>query len=296
LRNPGFQQGDASGSCRLKSYHHVAYNPSARYNENVHSDPLFRKNNRPGHPDAMGGGGGAQSFISRRSHTTRYVIVNEHEARKKMMRSSSRLPRHYRVDEPGDIVELYPRHIKRYSVRTPQRSHQSHLSEEEEEEEGKGARKGSFSQTHRPRSLSDLHQPARFYIGDKVDSQLSIAKDMAKGRYGVYEDDCRVEWEDMTSRSRPRTHIKSIEPPERHSEPQVKPKLKHKLEPSLTESDSASIASSSDQQNSSTDQYIQVIHNKEKYLKSSGKLTKKKSKASIDLNVSGSNELVCSNV
>ncbi|XP_066557589.1 transmembrane channel-like protein 3 [Amia ocellicauda] len=295
-RNPGFQQGDASGSCRLKSYHHVAYNPSARYNENVHSDPLFRKNNRPGHPDAMGGGGGAQSFISRRSHTTRYVIVNEHEARKKMMRSSSRLPRHYRVDEPGDIVELYPRHIKRYSVRTPQRSHQSHLSEEEEEEEGKGARKGSFSQTHRPRSLSDLHQPARFYIGDKVDSQLSIAKDMAKGRYGVYEDDCRVEWEDMTSRSRPRTHIKSIEPPERHSEPQVKPKLKHKLEPSLTESDSASIASSSDQQNSSTDQYIQVIHNKEKYLKSSGKLTKKKSKASIDLNVSGSNELVCSNV
>lgn len=82
-------------------------------------------------------------------------------------------------------------------------------------------------------------------------------------------------------------------------ESHVKPKTKPKLDPSLTESDSASLASSSDQQNSSTDQYIQVIHNKERYLKSDtrqGKLAKKKSKTSFDLNASDSNDLVCSNV
>ncbi|XP_069046567.1 transmembrane channel-like protein 3 [Lepisosteus oculatus] len=293
--------GGASGSCKSKSYHHVAYNPSSRYTENVHSDPLFRKSIRPMHPEALGGGGGggggAQGFSSRRSHTTRYVIVNEHEARKKLLRSSTRIPRHYRVDEPGGIVELYPRHIKRYSIQTPQRSRQPHLSEEEEEEEEvKKVRRGSFIQTHRPRSLSDLHQPARFYIGEKVESHHSLVKDLMKSCYGFYEDGCEVEWEDAASRPRSRTNVRAADPLEQHPEPPVKPKLKHKADPCLTESDSASIASSSDQQNSSTDQYIQVIHSKEKYLKPTGKLAKKKSKANIDFNVSGSNELICSNV
>uniref|UniRef100_W5N5A8 Transmembrane channel-like protein n=1 Tax=Lepisosteus oculatus TaxID=7918 RepID=W5N5A8_LEPOC len=299
-RHPGFLHGGASGSCKSKSYHHVAYNPSSRYTENVHSDPLFRKSIRPMHPEALGGGGGgggAQGFSSRRSHTTRYVIVNEHEARKKLLRSSTRIPRHYRVDEPGGIVELYPRHIKRYSIQTPQRSRQPHLSEEEEEEEEvKKVRRGSFIQTHRPRSLSDLHQPARFYIGEKVESHHSLVKDLMKSCYGFYEDGCEVEWEDAASRPRSRTNVRAADPLEQHPEPPVKPKLKHKADPCLTESDSASIASSSDQQNSSTDQYIQVIHSKEKYLKPTGKLAKKKSKANIDFNVSGSNELICSNV
>ncbi|KAI4830087.1 hypothetical protein KUCAC02_001740 [Chaenocephalus aceratus] len=84
-----------------------------------------------------------------------------------------------------------------------------------------------------------------------------------------------------------------------HMESHVKPKTRPKLEPPLTESDSASLASSSDQQNSSTDQYIQVIHNKDHYLKSEarqGKQAKKKSKASFDLNVTESKDLVYSNV
>ncbi|KAK1160790.1 transmembrane channel-like protein 3 [Acipenser oxyrinchus oxyrinchus] len=296
-RHPGALQGGASGACRSKSYHNVVYNPSSRFTENVHSDPLFRKSIRPVHPEAMGGGG-AQGFISRRAQTTRYVIVNEHEARKKLLRSSTRILRHYRMEEPGDIVELYPKNIKRYAVRTPKRSHQPHVSEEEEEEEAAagGMRRGSLSRSHRPRSLSDLHQPARFYIGDSVGSQLAITKGLAKVRYGAYEDNCEMDWEDTVSQFRSRTKIRSMEQVERHPELHVKPKTKHKVEPSLTESDSASIASSSDQQNSSTDQYIQVIHNKEKYLKPSSKLTKKKSKTSVDLNVSGSSELICSNV
>uniref|UniRef100_A0A6Q2YBA5 Transmembrane channel-like protein n=1 Tax=Esox lucius TaxID=8010 RepID=A0A6Q2YBA5_ESOLU len=275
----------------------LAYNPPTRYSsENIHSDPLYRKTSRAVHPAEAAGTVTAQSYAGRRAHTTRYVIVNEHEARKKLLRSATRIPRHFRMEEPvGEIVELIPRNIKRYTPRVPyghsHRSHptQPHLSEEEEEEEGGGkreARRGSFGQTHRPRSLSDLHQPARFYIGERVDSQLSmVPKDSSA---------------DFPPATPPARQTQSPARQTQRLEPRIKPKTSRSvLEPSLTESDSASLASSSDQQNSSTDQYIQVIHNKEKYLKSEarqGKLAKKKSKASIDLSVPDSKELVCSNV
>uniref|UniRef100_A0A671K8T8 Transmembrane channel-like protein n=1 Tax=Sinocyclocheilus anshuiensis TaxID=1608454 RepID=A0A671K8T8_9TELE len=273
------------GSCSSKSYHNMAYNPCARYAENIHSDPPFRKTLQPirNEPGVIT----AQSYAGRRAHTTRYIIVNEHEARKKLMRSNTRIPRHYRLaDEPTEIVELYPRNVKCYIPRTPHRSHQPHLSEEEEEEEEdpkSSTKRGSSKQSNRPRSLSDIHQTARFYIGDTINSQLS----MEQGLYGDQEDD----WGND-----PQTNIRGPESAHRYGDPYIKHKTKHKVEPSLTESDSASLASSSDQQNSSTDQYIQVIHNKEKYLKSSAKLTKKKSKNSVKFNVSGTNDLVCSNV
>ncbi|XP_036391050.1 transmembrane channel-like protein 3 [Megalops cyprinoides] len=295
-RHPGYLGGTTG--CRSKSYHHVAYNPCGRYTENVHSDPLFRKSVWPGHPDSLGLAT-AQSFCGRRSHTTRYVIVNEHEAHRKLLRSSARIPRHYRPGDLGDVVELYPRSVKKFAPRGPHRAHQPHLSEEEEEEEEEGAqssRRGSLGHSCRPRSLLDICQPAptsaHFYIGDKVDSQLSIAQDEPYEMLG--DEGRKVDWEDTASHSLSQTNIPGV--PSRHCEPQVKQKTKHKVAPSLTESDSASVASSSDPQNSSTDQYIQVIHSKEKYLKPSTKLTKKKSKASIDFNMSGSNELVCSNV
>lgn len=267
----------------------MAYNPCARYAENIHSDPLFRKTHRPMHKEP--GVIMAQSYAGHRAHTTRYVIVNEHEARKKM-RSTVRLPRHYRLaDEPAEIVELYPRNVKRYIPRTPHRSHQPHLSEEEEEDPKSSTRKGSIRQSQRPRSLSDLHQTARFYIGDTVESQVS----MEQGLYGDEEDDDQDEdWVNDSSNLCSQTNIP--ESTHRYVEPHVKSKSKQKVEPSLTESDSASLASSSDQQNSSTDQYIQIIHNKEKYLKPGTKPTKKKSKNSVKLNVSASNDLVYSNV
>uniref|UniRef100_A0A671KIC5 Transmembrane channel-like protein n=1 Tax=Sinocyclocheilus anshuiensis TaxID=1608454 RepID=A0A671KIC5_9TELE len=280
--------GSTSGSCRSKSYHNMAYKPCTRYAENIHSDPLFRKTLRPMHtePAVIT----AQSYVGHRAHSTRYVIVNEHEARKKLMRSNTRLPRHYRLaDEPTEIVELYPRNVKCYIPRPPHRSHQPHLSEEEEEEDPKSStRRGSFRQSKRPRPLSDRHQTTQFYIGDTINSQLS----MEQGLYGDEEEgDQEEDWVND-----PQTNIRGPESAHRYGEPYVKPKTKHKVEPSLTESDSASLASSSDQQNSSTDQYIQVIHNKKKYLKSNAKLTKTKSKSSVKLNVSGTNDLVCSNV
>ncbi|TKS70421.1 Transmembrane channel-like protein 3 [Collichthys lucidus] len=328
--------GGPGGTCRSKSYHHMAYNPPARYPDNIHSDPLCRKTVRSIHPVEAAGIITAQSYAGRRGHTTRYLIVNEHEPRKKLLRSATRVPRHYLMEESAEILELYPRNIKRYAPRNthhqlhPHRSHpsQQHLSEEEEEEEeGKGRRRVSLGKAHRPRSLSDLHQPAHFYIGERAESHVSMAKDSrtAQRRYGVQEEDeeedgeGELDWGDLESHSRFQANVRGADPllvqtrrhihsPGRHfqspartrpMESHVKPKTRPKLETPLTESDSASLASSSDQQNSSTDQYIQVIHNKERYLKSEarhGKLAKKKSKTGFDINQSESHDLVSSNV
>ncbi|XP_054626920.1 transmembrane channel-like protein 3 [Dunckerocampus dactyliophorus] len=314
--------GGPSGSCRSKSYYHKAYNHPAKNSDHTHSDPIYRKTVRAMQPGIIT----AQSYGGRRGHATRYVIVNEHEPRKKLLRSATRIPRHYFMEEePAEILELYPCNIKRYTPRTPHhQAHRSHLSQqnlsEDEEEEGKRRRRVLLGKTHRPCSLSDLHQPAHFYIGDRLESHVSISKDNHVGgrRYGAQEeDDGAMEWRDFKSHSRSQDSIRGAEPllvqtrrhvtspgryghspaRNRHMGPYMKPKSRPKLEHSPTESDSASLASSSDQQNSSTDQYIQVIHNKERYLKSrQGKLSKKRFKLSLDLNSPESNDLVCSNV
>ncbi|CAM4529313.1 unnamed protein product [Lepidochelys kempii] len=281
--------GSASELCKTKPYTPVTFKKRV---EDVHSEPLFRKGIQQVNPDTLGAG--APAFEGRKVPTTRYFIVNEHESRKKLLRSTSRLPRHFRMEESGDIVELYPRNVRRYVVRTPHRTYFPHFSEEEEEEEEE-LRRDLISRSYRPRSLSDLRPAPRFYIGERVDSQILTGKNLAKLHYKSWDDGFELERE-RHPHSHKKSHMKHVDVDQHYPEHQVKPKSKHKLEQSLTESDSISIGSSSDQQTSSNDQYIQVIHNKEKYLKSGAKLTRKKSKTSIDLNMSESNELICSNV
>ncbi|TRY90284.1 hypothetical protein DNTS_025665 [Danionella cerebrum] len=274
------QSGYMGNPSRSKSYHNMAHNPCSQYAEKTHSDPLYRKTIRPmpSDPSIIT----AQSYVGRRAHTTRYVLVSEHEARHKHVRPNTRTQRHFRLANEPEFIELYPRNMKCYIPRTPHRTYQPHLSEEEEEEEEDpqtSKRRGAS----RPKSLSDLRQPARFYIGDSMNSQVSMEQ-------GLYGD------EDVRDCVHPDSQAKIRESAHRYVEPYIKPKTKHKGEPSLTDSDSASFDSSSDQQNSSTDQYIQVIHNKEKYLKPSAKGTKKKAKTTVKLNVSDTSDLVCSNV
>ncbi|XP_039468157.1 transmembrane channel-like protein 3 [Oreochromis aureus] len=328
--------GGPSGASRSKSYHHMVYNSPPHCSDSIHSDPLCRKTIHSVHPVEAAGIITAQSYRGRRGHTTRYVIVNEHEPRKKLLRSATRIPRHYFMEEPTEIMELYPRNVRRYTPRNahskprPYQSHasQQHPSEEDEEEDqGKGRRKMSLGKTHRPRSPSNLQQPAHFYIGDRLETYITISKENhpAQGRYGAQDVDeeedgvgeiaCGDEESHSESQAnvrvadplllRTRCHIHSprrqclSQTRARHVEPHVKSKTKQKLENVQTESDSASLASSSDQQNSSNDQYIQVIHNKERYLKSGarqGQMAKKKSKTSFDLKITESNDLVCSNV
>ncbi|NXS99233.1 TMC3 protein, partial [Jacana jacana] len=267
--------------CKTKPYTPVTFK---KHTEDVHSEPLFRKGIRQVNPDALGAG--AAVFVGRRPYTTRYFVVNENESRKKPLRSTSRLQRHFRKDESGDVIELYPRNVRRYVVQTPHQMYSPHTSEDEEDEEE--LRRQFINRSHRPRSLSDLRPPPRFYIGEHADGHILTSKDLARVHYKSWDDGFELDL-DRPPYAYKKVHLN-------YPEPRVKPKSKQKLEQSLTESDSISIESSSDPQNSSNDQYIQVIHSKEKYPKPGTKLTKKKSKNSIDLNTSEPNELVCSNV
>ncbi|XP_010002381.1 PREDICTED: transmembrane channel-like protein 3 [Chaetura pelagica] len=279
-RYPSVVHGSASELCKTKPYTPV---PFKKHTEDVHSEPLFRKGIRQVNLDDLGVG--APVFVGRRPYTARYYVVNENESRKKSLRSTSRLQRHFRKDEPRDIVELYPHNVRRYVFRTPRQMYSPHPSEDEEDEE---LGRDFIRRSQRPRSLSDLRPAPRFYIGEHADGPVLLSKDLARVHYKSWDDGFELDL-DRPPYAYKKVHLN-------YPEPRVKPKSKQKLEQSLTESDSISIESSSDPQNSSNDQYIQVIHNKEKYPKSGTKLIKKKSKNSVDLNMSEPNELVCSNV
>ncbi|NWW45239.1 TMC3 protein, partial [Pedionomus torquatus] len=270
-----------SSLCKTKPYTPVTFK---KHTEDVHSEPLFRKGIRQVNSDALGAG--APVFVGRRPYATRYFVVNENESRKKSLRSTSRLQRHFRKDESGDVIELYPRNVRRYVVQTPHQMYSPHLSEDEEDE--LELRREFMNRSYRPRSLSDLRPPPRFYIGERADGHILTSKDLARVHYKSWDDGFELDL-DRPPYAYKKVHLNC-------PEPRVKPKSKQKLEHSLTESDSISIESSSDPQTSSNDQYIQVIHSKEKYPKPGTKLTKKKSKNSVDLNMSEPNELVCSNV
>ncbi|NXA14788.1 TMC3 protein, partial [Sapayoa aenigma] len=280
-RYPNVVHRSASELCKTKPYTPVTFK---NHTEDVHSEPLFRKAIRQVNPDALGAG--APVVVGCRPYATRYFLVNENESRKKSLRSTSRLQRHFRKEGSGDIIELYPRHIRRYVVRTPHQMYSPHPSEDEEDEEE--LEREFMSRSHRPRSLSDLRPAPRFYIGERADGHVLRSKDLARVHYKSWDDGFELDL-DRPPYAYKKVHLN-------YPEPRVKPKSKQKLEQSLTESDSISIESSSDPQNSSNDQYIQVIHSKDKYPKSGTKLTKKKTKASVDLSVSETNELVCSNV
>ncbi|NWU63145.1 TMC3 protein, partial [Pterocles burchelli] len=280
-RYPSVVHGSASELSKTKPYTPVAFK---KHTEDVHSEPLFRKGIRQVNPDALGAG--APVFVGRRPYATRYFLVNENESRKKSLRSTSRLQRHLRKDESGDVIELYPRNVRRYVVRTPHQLYSPHPSEDEEDEEELG--REFVTRSYRPRSLSDLRPAPRFYIGERADGHILMSKDLARVHYKSWDDGFEPDL-DRPPYAYKKVHLNYLEP-------RVKPKSKQKVEQSLTESDSISIESSSDPQNSSNDQYIQVIHSKEKYPKPGTKVTKKKSKNSVDLNMSEPNELVCSNV
>ncbi|XP_078386578.1 transmembrane channel-like protein 3 [Cetorhinus maximus] len=288
-RNPGGLQGATSGHYRGK----LPPSRVTKLPEDIHPDAPFRKCVRPLHysPSERA----PQMILGRRVHTARYILVNERESRKRLMRSAARIPKHYKVDEPRGVVEMLPRNMKRYTVHGAQRANpQLHFSGGEEDEEE--LEQGTFSRSPRPHSLNDLHQPTRFYIGDSKDSRILIGKDLTQIRY-EYEDSEPPRDHAGPGSSQAQRIGKGPVPTNQSVGAHVKWKTKQKADQSLTESDSISIASSSDQQNSSTDQYIQVIHSKDKYLKSSNeKLSRTKSRVSIELNVAEANDLICSNV
>uniref|UniRef100_F6WCE2 Transmembrane channel-like protein n=1 Tax=Monodelphis domestica TaxID=13616 RepID=F6WCE2_MONDO len=269
---------------KTKSYTPVTFK---KHLEDIHSDPLFHKGIPQENPDVLGAG--APGFLRGQIHVPRYYIVNERESRRKP-RSISRSPRHFHRNNLADFGEMYSRNKRGYLLSKPHHAYPPHLSDEEEEE----VRRNIFSRSFRPRSFSDLHQMPHFYIGEQTERQILAAEDLARMHYQSWNDGFEADhYRPVYLYKKPQS--RNFDPEPRYPEHFMKPNNKQKMEPSFTESDSVS-ASSSDQQNSSTDQYIQIIHNKDKYLKSTGKLSRKKSKSRLEMSIVDPNELVCSNV
>lgn len=305
----------------------MAHNSQACCLESIHSDPLCRKATHSMNPGDAAGFVPAHGHRGRHGHTTHYVIVNEHLPCQKLLRSATRIPQHSFIDDSTEILNSCPHNSQCFIPRTayyqarPQRPKPSqHNPSEEapETEKGKGRKRVALVKSHRPHSLSDLHHPPHFYIGghlDKNDGHISQRRYVLAGENNDERKFAWVDFEPQTQfqvnmRGDPllaqRRHpILSSSPGrcsqsprrKRHLDPSVKPKIVAKPEVPLTESDSASVASSSDQQNSSTDQYIQVIPNRKHYVKSNGQqVRKKRSNTCHDLKVVETNDLVFSNV
>ncbi|XP_006885184.1 PREDICTED: transmembrane channel-like protein 3 [Elephantulus edwardii] len=249
--------------------------------ENIHSEPLFRKYFQQSNPHLHRPG--TSVFMARgpHPHTSKYYVTNERDFHKKSHPAfwPERPPRR---DASGDVVAMYSRNVRRYVPWPPCQAHSPQLSEEEEEM----LRRDWSKKSLHPLSLTDLRWAPHFYVGEMSGSQ-SLAPEGQSRRH------CKS-WNDGFEGPLDRPMYVHKKPRPRHAQhPRhpLKARAKPRFEPSLTESDSMSAASSSDQQNSSTDQYLQVIHRQARMPRSAGHLGRRKAKSRQNLS-----DLVCSNV
>ncbi|XP_008585259.1 PREDICTED: transmembrane channel-like protein 3 [Galeopterus variegatus] len=242
--------------------------------EEVNSEPLYRKDFQQISPPLHGRGVPALVARGHRPHTPRYYVVNERDSYKKTQ-PTFWPERHFQIDTLGDIVEMYPRNMWQYVSRLPQQPRSPQLSEEEEEEV---MRKDFIKRSFPPHSLTDLHQAPHFYIGERSESQTLAPEHRRRMHYKSWNDGFEGQLDRPTyvhKKSRSRNFQYPQHPP--------KPRTKPKFEPSLTESDSMSAASSSDQQNSIIDQHLQVIRSRGKSPRSVGHLSRTNAKSGQEL-------------
>ncbi|KAI6056861.1 transmembrane channel-like protein 3 [Marmota monax] len=256
-----------------------------RHIEDVHSEPLFRKDFKQINTPLHRSGVSALVAHGHRPHVPRYYIINERDSHKKSHPAFCS-ERHFKIDASGDIVERYPRNTQHYISRAPHQPCSPQLSEEEEEI----LRRELVKQSFPPHSLTELHQAPHFYIGERSESE---ALDLAHQGWMHYssENNGFEGHHDRPMYVHKKTRSRHFQYPQHPLKPRVKPKF----EPSFTESDSISAASSSDQQNSGTDQYLQVIHRQGKFSRSSGQLGRRKAKSRQAL-MTDLSDLICSNV
>ncbi|KAI4535436.1 hypothetical protein MG293_014662 [Ovis ammon polii] len=250
--------------------------------EDVHSEPLFRKDLQP-----VNHGSGVSALVphSPRSHTPRYYLINERDSQQK--KHSTFWPeRHFKIDTSGDTADMYPRNMRRCApLASPQ------LSEEEEEVPRRQVSRRAFH----PRSLTDLHRVHHFYVGESSESQALTPELQRPTHYTSWNDGFGGQL-DRPMYMHKKAHSQNLQYPQHP----LKPRVKAKFEPSVTESDFMSAASSRDQQNStsstsSTNQYFQVTHSQPKFPRSAGQFGRRKAISRQEL-TAGLNDLICSNV
>lgn len=176
----------------------------------------------------------------------------------------------------GDLVEVYPRSARQYVSRLHQ-PHSPPPSEEEDE-----IQRDLIERSCPPRSLTDLRRVPHFYIGERSRSQT-----LAPGLHKSWHKGFEIE-PDRPLYVLKKPHSRNLPHPPQPPKHRGKPRT----EPSITESDSMSAASSSDQQNSGTDQYLQIFHSQAKFPRSPGPPGKRKAKSRQELTT----DLICSNV
>ncbi|XP_024598564.1 transmembrane channel-like protein 3 [Neophocaena asiaeorientalis asiaeorientalis] len=245
--------------------------------EDVHSEPLFRKDlqqiDRASRVSALVPRG-------RRSRAPRYYMVNERDPHQNN-HSTFWPERRFKVDIFGDAVEMYPRNMQQC---IPWASPQ--LSDEEEEMQRRKMSRRAFY----PRSLTDLHGAPHFYVGKSLESQALTPELQRRAHYKSWNDGVEGQLDrPIYVHKKPR--YRNFQPPQHP----LKPRVKAKFEPSVTESDSMSAASSSDQQNSSTDQCLQVTRSQPKFPRSAGQFGRRHAMSRQEL-TTDLNDLICSNV
>uniref|UniRef100_A0A8D1NQA1 Transmembrane channel-like protein n=1 Tax=Sus scrofa TaxID=9823 RepID=A0A8D1NQA1_PIG len=255
----------------------------AKHIEDVHSEPLFRKDFEQIDHRSVVSALGPQG---RWSHGPRYYVVNEHDSHQKN-HSTFRPERHFEIDTFGDIVERYPRNMRQC---VPGVSHQA-CSPQRSEEEDEMLRREVIQRAFHPRSLTDLHGAPHFYVAESLESHaLTPEPQRCWTHYTSWDDGFEGQLDrPMYVLKKPRS--RNFQYPQHPGKPRGKPRF----EPSATESDSMSAASSSDQQNSSADQYLQVSRSQGKLLRSAGQRGRRKAISRQEV-MEDLNDLICSNV
>ncbi|XP_058915133.1 transmembrane channel-like protein 3 [Kogia breviceps] len=245
--------------------------------EDVHSEPLFRKDLQQ-----IDHGSRVSALVprGRRSRAPRYYMVNECDPHQNH-RSTFWPERRFKVDIFGDAVEMYPRNMRQC---VPWASPQ--LSEEEEEMQ----RRKMSRQAFYPRSLTDLHGASHFYVGKSLESQ-ALTPELQRWTHYKSRDDGVEGQLDRPMYVHKKPRYRNFQ----HPQNSLKPRVKAKFEPSVAESDSVSATSSSDQQNSSTDQCLKVTRSQPKFPRSGGPSGRRKAVSRQEL-TTDLNDLICSNV
>ncbi|XP_005381508.1 PREDICTED: transmembrane channel-like protein 3 isoform X1 [Chinchilla lanigera] len=255
------------------------------YIEDIRSELLFQKDFPPIYPPGHGPGVSVLEAHGHRPHTSRYYLMKERDSHQKP-HPTFWPERRFRMDAPGDMVEVYPRNMQQHVSRAPLRPGSPQLSEEEEET----PRRAGGQRPLAPRSLTDLHQAPHFYIGERSKSRTQDPRPWGRRR-------CKSGGDGFESQA-----ARPVSMPKRpcsrngqHPQHPPQPRARPKVEPLFTDSDSLSVVSSSDQQNSSTDQYLQVTRRQGRLLRATGQAGRKKAKSrrALPTELDG---LVCSNV
>ncbi|MEJ1278075.1 transmembrane channel-like gene family 3 [Cricetulus griseus] len=226
--------------------------------KDVLSEPLSRKHFQPIRPHFCGPGVSALMSHGHRPRAPRHYVINERDCHKKT-HPTFWPERHFKIDALGDIVELYPRNVQQYMSWAPQQPCSPQLSEEEEET----LRTNLVQWAIPPGSLTDLPRASRFYTGNRPESDTRDPEYQRRMYCRSGDNSFEGQLERPTFvHKKPRS--RNVQYPQHP----LKPRVKAKFEPSFTESDSVSAASSSDQQNSNNDQYLQVMSSQGRFPRS----------------------------